>query len=816
MRKLGSDQNYLAISPRGDLVFKAQWDNASVGFPGREALFMAGFPGSAPVIPVEGQPAAVRGETGGSAQFQVTANGSSPVTFQWKFNGTGIPHATDPTLTLENVNAANRGLYTAVVTNALGSMESQSAALTFPPLITQQPRDQTVATGANVSFITLATGGGTLSWQWEFQATGALVPSDIPGATSPGLTLGPAAAARAGRYSARVSNADGTTAGEQATLTVAPAGRPVFTKMVLTGERTTIPGAPFYHGLPLGVLNNHGGVLFQTGLADAAGIGLGIVIMGGAPKAFEHYLNSLAQPNLSNSSRAAFHGGSLTVMTGTAGALATFYGGYSDRSPLINDSGVIAFRREGGIWTGSAGALQSVAQTGNAAPDAGAGVTFSAMGEPVLNAQAKVAFWGKLTGPQITAANDEGIWFGPTSAPLRVVAEAAPAPGLAAGVIFAGFPTVEPSLNSAGRIVFHAALSGTGITASNNEGIWAGVPGSLALVVQRGAVASGQTFSGLTAFTLPTPRINAAGQVLFYANCTATGGGGSRQTIWLWTPGAGTGTLRMIAREGDQAPGMPAGVVFDSVANGQPYFFGAINAVGQIAFFSYLSGPGVDAELPNDSGLWMTNSTGAAEFLVRTGDSFDVGGGEMRTVSNSVSAILGSGGQDGHPRALSDRGELLFSARFGLGAANTNGLFTARFSGSIPGLAYTIWRDSYNLTGPEAGEQGDFDHDGLTNFFEYVHGSDPTVGGSSPQSYGTASIDGRDWLTQSYRRYDDRIAEGVTYIPEGSSGLGGWGTAGIIEEVDPDAPVIPGSTACRCRVPIGGAIRFLRVKAVKL
>ena len=76
-------------------------------------------------------------------------------------------------------------------------------------------------------------------------------------------------------------------------------------------------------------------------------------------------------------------------------------------------------------------------------------------------------------------------------------------------------------------------------------------------------------------------------------------------------------------------------------------------------------------------------------------------------------------------------------------------------------------------------------------------------------------IDGRDWLTESYRRYDDRIAEGVIYIPEGSSGLGGWGTAGIIDEVDPDAPVIPGSTAYRCRVPIGGTIHFLHVRAVK-
>ena len=67
----------------------------------------------------------------------------------------------------------------------------------------------------------------------------------------------------------------------------------------------------------------------------------------------------------------------------------------------------------------------------------------------------------------------------------------------------------------------------------------------------------------------------------------------------------------------------------------------------------------------------------------------------------------------------------------------------------------------------------------------------------------------------NYRRWADREAAGVTYTPQTGTGLGAWSPAGIIDEADPNAPVIPGSTACRCRVLVSGAEKFLRVRAVK-
>jgi len=60
--------------------------------------------------------------TGGYATFSVAANGTQPLSYQWKFNNTTvIPGATNQTLTLTNLQAANAGLYSCfVLTPAIG------------------------------------------------------------------------------------------------------------------------------------------------------------------------------------------------------------------------------------------------------------------------------------------------------------------------------------------------------------------------------------------------------------------------------------------------------------------------------------------------------------------------------------------------------------------------------------------------------------------------------------------------------------------------------------------------------------------------
>jgi alpha-tubulin suppressor-like RCC1 family protein len=76
--------------------------------------------------------------SGSPASFHVAATGSSPLKYQWQFNGTNVVGATNASITLNNVQAVNAGSYRAVVNNAVGSMTSKVAILT---VITPPPND---------------------------------------------------------------------------------------------------------------------------------------------------------------------------------------------------------------------------------------------------------------------------------------------------------------------------------------------------------------------------------------------------------------------------------------------------------------------------------------------------------------------------------------------------------------------------------------------------------------------------------------------------------------------------------------------------
>jgi hypothetical protein len=68
---------------------------------------------------------------GGSATFAVTVYGSAPFTYQWRFNGTNLPGATNATLALNTVNTNQGGAYSVAITNDYGFAISASATLTI-------------------------------------------------------------------------------------------------------------------------------------------------------------------------------------------------------------------------------------------------------------------------------------------------------------------------------------------------------------------------------------------------------------------------------------------------------------------------------------------------------------------------------------------------------------------------------------------------------------------------------------------------------------------------------------------------------------
>ncbi len=66
---------------------------------------------------------------GSNATFTVTANGTAPLIYQWRFNGTNISSATATAYTKTNAQSADTGSYSVIVTNDGGSVTSSVATL---------------------------------------------------------------------------------------------------------------------------------------------------------------------------------------------------------------------------------------------------------------------------------------------------------------------------------------------------------------------------------------------------------------------------------------------------------------------------------------------------------------------------------------------------------------------------------------------------------------------------------------------------------------------------------------------------------------
>jgi len=101
-----------------------------------------------------------------------------------------------------NVQPADAGPYSVVVSNALGTELSFDALLTVvvPPGITTQPLSQAVAQGADAVFSVEVSGTAPFSFQWSFNGAA------IPGANAGSYTRANAQPADSGTYSVVVAN----------------------------------------------------------------------------------------------------------------------------------------------------------------------------------------------------------------------------------------------------------------------------------------------------------------------------------------------------------------------------------------------------------------------------------------------------------------------------------------------------------------------------------------------------------------------------------------------------------------------------------
>ncbi|MGC3956415.1 MAG: immunoglobulin domain-containing protein [Verrucomicrobiota bacterium] len=184
-----------------------------------------------PAMPaITAQPASLTVGASSNASFSVSAQGSQPMSYQWRFNGQFIPGALAATYSLTNVQAMSAGGYTVVVSNGFGSITSAVAILTVIPTLpyfVTQPVGYTNAAGTNFTLTSLARGSEPIAYQWQQNGT------NLAGVTLTSMSVTNTKLSDSGVYTVLASNIAGTflSAAANVAITAAP---PVFVEQPLT------------------------------------------------------------------------------------------------------------------------------------------------------------------------------------------------------------------------------------------------------------------------------------------------------------------------------------------------------------------------------------------------------------------------------------------------------------------------------------------------------------------------------------------------------------------------------------------------------
>lgn len=337
-------------------------------------------------------------------------------------------------------------------------------------------------------------------------------------------------------------------------------------------------------------------------------------------------------------------------------------------SPLLNAAGHHAFycelsgmgvdpTNDESVFSDAGGALALLARENELAPGAEPMVVFDQIRSPVLNDLGVVAFSATLGGPGITGFNARGIWVG-SAGTLAIASRAGTqAPGTDPGVTFITY--VPPDINNAGQVAFAAGLTiGGSVDASNDSGIWVIGPDRSELVAREGFQApdapAGVVFADFQSPVAIRPAMNGTNHVAFVAPLMGTGVDASNDH-GLWSEGGGP--LELLAREGDPAPGLPAGVNFGEIV------FQGINNLGEVAFDATLVGPSVTVGV-DDRSIWKHTPAVGLQLIARTGDAIEVAPGDVRNLSELDLSFGGRGSEDGTTRTLNNAGQVVVSVRF--------------------------------------------------------------------------------------------------------------------------------------------------------
>jgi hypothetical protein len=176
--------------------------------------------GSYQFVAIAKHPQSTTAAPGASVGLAVTAYGAN-LSYHWLHNGSPVANATNSSLVLNNVSAADMGTYQVTVASGAATLTSANAVLSSstdpaPPAITSQPQSQTVAAlGAPAAFAVSAT-GYPLNYQWYLNGAA------VANGTGSVLSIPSVQNGDLGTYAVVVSNNLGTATSSAVTLALTP------------------------------------------------------------------------------------------------------------------------------------------------------------------------------------------------------------------------------------------------------------------------------------------------------------------------------------------------------------------------------------------------------------------------------------------------------------------------------------------------------------------------------------------------------------------------------------------------------------------
>ena len=388
------------------------------------------------------------------------------------------------------------------------------------------------------------------------------------------------------------------------------------------------------------------------------------------------------------------------------------------------------------VWLEQAGQLNLVSRSGDSAPGLPADVDFRGFSWQMFNDDGETTFRGWLQGDQVNPNNDSGIWAGELDRLALLARTGDEPPGIPVQASFLDFSV--PVLNDAGHVAFRAQLESSDVGSDPfNTGVFSSSSGTLGLIARTGETPPG--FVGGEVFDyLQEPSINNLGQTAFWASINGDSVTGfTDEGIWSET----SGSLALVARDGDPAPGASIGTTFgpfspysvlindigqttftaatlgedlrpngsgiwverdgtlvavaisgDSIPEGSGgssflnFRHSALNQVGQVVFMSTL----VEGGVTSGNGIFGTDRDGGLQLIARTGDTLEVAPGVLKTIAalDFANFYRPAGNSDGRPSGFNDFGQLAFWAEFSDG---TDGIFVShRIAVPEPGLSFFL------------------------------------------------------------------------------------------------------------------------------